>query len=397
MTDEPPSQPNDDQPDEDGPDDGEPDDSEADSSDVRGFIIDPKLLENLIPFRDLQRTIAGIDFGAVRAAQQAAETFRSVALPDIEAVQAALRAQLADSIDFSSISKLAMQNLQLGAGQELAQQQLAQGIIKSLNLPALVKAQEMFSSLQIPAFADTQRVMAEALSTHYADILKTLGSIDVSQLVEQLDRWLPFNLRGVDALEDVARIALDEGLPLSWVPRTSIVLAIISALSAEERVRLLATHRDDILDDCLDAVSDVPHRWARECEAAVRSMRADLEGPAQSHAANIIDSVVLWVLGKKGRGVAKTRATEEFDDLGLRVAGESLVLRPLNLALTTWWPAWDTPPPEHFARHATAHAVGHPGLFAASHALTAVMLAVSLTVQFWGDPGATAGLTKDPR
>jgi hypothetical protein len=85
-------------------------------------------------------------------------------------------------------------------------------------------------------------------------------------------------------------------------------------------------------------------------------------------------------------------ATEDFEELGLQVAGEALVLRPLNRALTAWWPGNDTPPPDHFARHATAHAVGYPGLFERRYAMVAVMLAVSLTVQYWEDPASAAGI-----
>lgn len=359
--------------------------------------IDPKIFENLLPFRELQRTIAHIDFGAVRAVQMAAASTWTTALPDLEVFQESLRSQLASTIDFSAITRLASQNLQLGLAQSFAEQHqdLAKGILSSLNMPALQVAQKMITEQHFPALAVSQEFLAEAFTAHYADLFKTLATVDVGHLLEQLERWLPFNLRGVENLEEVARIALEEGLPVGWVPRASLVISLANAASPEERLQVLLAHREDVLDDCLAAVSAIPHNWARECEAVVRAMRADLEGPAQSHAANIVDSIVLWVLGKKGRDIAKSRAQEEFDDLGLRVAEEALVLRPLYLAMTTWWPETKTPPPGHFARHATAHAVGYPGLFAESHVLVAVMLAVSLTVQYWDDPSAAAGLIED--
>ncbi len=156
---------------------------------------------------------------------------------------------------------------------------------------------------------------------------------------------------------------------------------------------LLDAHRDDILADCDAALADVHHQWAQECRDAIRAVRVDLDGPAQSHAAGIIDSIVLCALGpKNGRQLAKERAVEDWEDVALRVAGENLALRPLYRTLVMWFPGSGAPPPDYFARHLTAHAIGQPGLFQRRHALIAVMLAVSLTMQFWDDPASAAGL-----
>ncbi len=367
--------------------------AEADDEGSTRIPINPVVLESLIPFRDLQRSIASIDFGAIRAAQEATAEV-AAHLTDMVGLQDSMRGFLDRSIDFSAVADL-QRNFSGLTGADIAhqQQELAAGLAKSLNLDALQQAQKAFVDSQIPAFAETQRAMAEAVARSYQAIVKALETVDYSRLVDELDRWLPLNLRGT-SLEEVARIALDEGLPLSWVPRKSIVQELTEAASAEDRLDLLDTHRQDILNDCLEATADVPHHWARECEGAVRAMQNGFDGPAQSHAANIIDSIVLCTLGPRGRDVAKDRATEDFDELGLRVAGEALVLRPLNRALTTWWPSNGTPPPNHFARHATAHGVGHPGLFEQRYALVAVMLAASLTVEFWDDPESIAGLIR---
>jgi hypothetical protein len=64
-------------------------------------------------------------------------------------------------------------------------------------------------------------------------------------------------------------------------------------------------------------------------------------------------------MGRNGREYAKKRAEEGLDDLPLQLAAESLTLRPLFRAFTTWWPTSGDAPPDHFARHATAHAIGH--------------------------------------
>ena len=131
-----------------------------------------------------------------------------------------------------------------------------------------------------------------------------------------------------------------------------------------------------------------------QCRSAVAAMRAGLDGPAQSHASNIIDSIVLGLHGKNGREHAKNRAQDDFDDLPLQLAAENLSLRPLFRAFTTWYPNTGIDAPDYFARHATSHAVGHAGVFAPISALVAVMLATSLTVQYAPDDSGTA--TTDP-
>lgn len=192
------------------------------------------------------------------------------------------------------------------------------------------------------------------------------------------------------ALDVVAAIALDEGMPLTWVPRAEIVVLLVEAESPDARIGILTERRGDILDDCVKAVESINHEWAIQCRSAVAALRAGLDGPAQSHASNIIDSIVLSLHGNNGRDRAKKRAQEQFDDVPLQLAAENLTLRPLFRAFTTWYPNTGINLPDYFARHATSHAVGHAGVFAPTSALVAVMLATSLTAQYApGNPHIT--------
>ncbi len=153
------------------------------------------------------------------------------------------------------------------------------------------------------------------------------------------------------------------------------------------RLGVLRENREEILEDCDASLAAVPHEWSRHCREATMALRMDLHGPAQSHAANIIDSLVLSLLGKDGRRLACEDAEQHLDDVPLQLAAENLSLRPLLRAFTHWWPSSGIEPPDHFARHATAHGVGHPAVFRPTTALVAVMLAVSLTVQYSPETG----------
>lgn len=381
----------------------EPEDEEGDERGDEhpetGARLRGAVTPSLEAFASIQRSLAGIDFSAVRAAQRAIE--QSGPFKQIVEAQNAIAKNFARSIDFTGIAA-ALKGITEGgvAVQAMAaQRQWAETLAKSIDFSALNSAVASSAALDSlartsSAFSESLRKESELFSRIAENITFALPTIDITGLLASLDRWIPVNLRTVGELGAVATIALDEGLPLSWVPRTEIVTLLVEAESAEDRAGILADRRDDILDDCDEAVAQLDHEWAAQCRVAIGAMRAGFEGPAQSHASNIIDSIVLGFHGKNGREHAKTRAQDDLDELPLQLAAENLTLRPLFRAFTTWFPGSGVTPPDHFSRHATSHAVGHIGVFAPMSALVAVMLATSLTVQYAPlnpdalDPGA---------
>ena len=210
-------------------------------------------------------------------------------------------------------------------------------------------------------------------------IHSVLAGIDIGLLFEQFDRHIPGNLHGVRDLNAVASLALDEGIPLCWVPRAEVVTALIEAEGSADRQQILTERREDILDDCESALSPIHHEWSIQCSQAIEALRKGQYGPAQSHASNIIDSLVIT---GPGRTTAVEHARDEFDDLPLYLIAENLVLRPLVRALARWFPDSGEPPPMHFARHVTSHGVGYTGVFDRLYALIGIMLATSLIVQY---------------
>jgi hypothetical protein len=276
----------------------------------------------------------------------------------------------------------------------------AQQFARAFDFSALAKANEIILSnaairqtaqRQLRDFAAIPKLFDySALTKQWRDAFQ---ATDWDLLRTTIRSWLPANLRRARDLQEIAQLCLDEGLPLAWVPRHEIVRSLVEAKTPKARRRILEERFLDILDDCESAVREITHDWADQCRSAIATLRQpDLEGPAQSHAANIIDSIVVTILGRKGRDVATKRAKEPYGNLPLRVAVENIVLRPLVLGFAHFRPARGDPIPNHFARHATAHAVGQPGVFTREYALVGVMLATSLTVQFWQDSAAPPAL-----
>ena len=243
----------------------------------------------------------------------------------------------------------------------------------------------------------------------FEQVSRTLSRLasDIPRLLRELDTIVPPNLHGLTQLDSVIDLSYDEGLPLTWVPRRQIIDMVVNAPDVQARQAVLIGNSDSILDDCLSTLEDclaqlAEHssaleyhypahiakcgEWAEQCRDALSAFAADSYGSAQSHAANIVDSIVLHLAihigGDRKREHITERAERNVDTLSLHMLGHYLTLRPLIRAYVSWFPDSGVPPPRHFSRHATAHAIGHPHVINRYYALLALMLATSLTRQF---------------
>lgn len=193
----------------------------------------------------------------------------------------------------------------------------------------------------------------------------------------------------MDEIDQAAGIAKDEGIPVAWVPRLSIIRDLINLPDGEPRLAHLEAVGSEVIDDCRALAQGSGRRWMAECLEAAAALSEGHWGPAQSHAANVIYTLVVDVglaAGlslKEARKDMVTKAEKRLDDEAQMTAvGEALTMMPLLSALKEWWPDKGEPLPQRFSRHATAHAVGQPGVSSPTKALISVMLATSLARQF---------------
>jgi hypothetical protein len=189
---------------------------------------------------------------------------------------------------------------------------------------------------------------------------------------------------------DTAMIIMNEGIPLVWIPRPSVITALLEAPDAEARDDILAAAGADIADDCLAVLGQVgaPHLkpMAGLAISAAEALRADHGAAAQALAANVFDT---WLRDAARRGVAFTRPaprssvykhvsgqiTPISEEILLSEFEAVCVLAPALPALASFDPA--DPPPPRFARHPTAHRAG-PEQYTPANAVIAVMLAASV-------------------
>lgn len=332
----------------------------------------PGVVRELHRFVGLQRELASMQREASRAAAAATDPVR-------DAIAAACRnaaAGMRSSVDMAGFQAVFAET-KLRAARE-AHRQLAVDVARIVNVTAM-----RASGDAITRALESQAGVSRRMAAIVEDARLTIPRIELPVwLVEELlTTYRPENLRTCERLDEVARIAVEEGLPLAWVPRAEIVSALLDAGSAEQRVELLIVRADDVLDDCRRLLAGQKGEWALQCGEAIECFAAGFDAPAQSHASNIIDSIVRRAVPGR-HGAAMGVAARDFADVAVRLLREHLVLCPLSLVFVKWYPGSGAPPPEHFARHATAHAVGHPGLFSRQYALIAVMAASSMARQF---------------
>lgn len=199
-------------------------------------------------------------------------------------------------------------------------------------------------------------------------------------------------------------LALEEGIPLAWVPDHDTVRMLLAVPAGPDRRTALRAILGDrstaILDHCqarLDELARHPNAPAdrlRMIEVAgqsIQALRADLPAPAQSSAANLADHLLRRLfVPLDGKYVYKTTServtslSEQVSTLSLSflaILREFATLMPVPKSLTEWWPNKNMPLPDTFSRHATSHAIAEPDQVNSVNALIAVMLAVSLLCQ----------------
>lgn len=268
--------------------------------------------------------------------------------------------------------------------------------------PVFDVRKQVTESLQ-PIF-ESQRQIARTIegTLNSREVLDHLADVAswIRGVVKSFESAIPPNLHRLESIKEAFSLTRDEGLPLVWVPRQEIVQILIQAPDAPTRRQILIDNLGLILDDCMAVLDDCPQvlddctpdvaaagiECANQSKQAVRALNAELHGPAQSHAANVIDSVLPHIcafLGDEPKRIAAVaRAREDIhDEWTIAALVHHLALRPLGRAYDVWYPNTGQPIPNHFDRHVTAHGVGHPNVFNEHNALIAVMFATSLTRQ----------------
>lgn len=247
---------------------------------------------------------------------------------------------------------------------------------------------------------DETEGLVEAFGRGVSDFLPFEGFLaklmgpEMGSAVASISEKVPENISPLKParVDRMREIAFTEGIAFAWVPRADLVQLLLEAPSAEARRVLLEEKAPVALEDCDVLLRPLRDGWALECRESIGAYRAGFWRAAQSHAANIIDTVGLAVLTPPNPGSKPDREAraEGVHRGAVAIEGETklfdgiarLTLAPLAIV----WEHYDrlsSDAVSNFSRHATAHSLGRLGVLSRVNSLIAVMVATSLTMQFW--------------
>lgn len=208
----------------------------------------------------------------------------------------------------------------------------------------------------------------------------TLPTGLLENLTGMWDRVLPPNWPKAEKVGPTVDVVRQDGLPLVWVPRASIVTAVVQAPDRPARIEILLARQEDVLQDCdqvLDTIATpIRHGDLVLARQAVQALREGHDGAAQALVAAVLESTIADQIATP----SKVRGRVQFDDrialveLRLRVA-----LAPLEPYFRHFTPG-KTPEeqrPSGPNRHLTVH-VTTPEHLSPANALVSVMLLVSV-------------------
>ena len=197
-----------------------------------------------------------------------------------------------------------------------------------------------------------------------------------------LDVW-PGNLRGIEGLtfDSVRQILLEEGIPLSRVPRHSIAKALLQAPSASHRRAILGRRWSAIADDCeellLGCVAPAIEEDRDFALNAVAALQDGHSAASQALSGNLLDSMLTKHFRSERVVLVPSRKVQTPSGYDAFVLDKFWALAPVWAVYKRFFPDKGDPVPRHFARHATAHAVSR-SQFSRRNAVQAVMVATSL-------------------
>lgn len=171
-----------------------------------------------------------------------------------------------------------------------------------------------------------------------------------------------------------------DGLPLVWVPRRTVVEAVLAAPDRPSRVEVLLDFRAEVIRDCREVLATISTpTFAGKVVLAGQAVNA-LEGghsqAAQALAVVVIESATRSAIHRNSTTV-KHRVKFDIDkvqyvELRLRAA-----LAPLASFYKEWSDKAPEPCPDALSRHVTCHQA-EPQHFTDANALVAVLLATSV-------------------
>lgn len=208
------------------------------------------------------------------------------------------------------------------------------------------------------------------------DFSKLLAGIDLSRFSGVYPPNWPLDLD----LDVVAEVISDDGIPLVWLPRQSIVEELLAATDRPARIALLLGHVKALVGDCrrvLDQVTDPELAGQLPlARAAVDALANGHQESAQALATVLTETLVASAVSDNYKQV-KEQVLFDVDNSSWRQLRLKAAFAPIYRFYTAWYRRWGTPAPEALSRHVTVHEAD-TAHYTPANALLAVLLVTSV-------------------
>jgi hypothetical protein len=206
--------------------------------------------------------------------------------------------------------------------------------------------------------------------------------VDLADLRRQRypPNWVPETLRS--DLATAYPIIKDEGIPLVYVPRAEVFTPVLAASDRAERIHILMQRKDDVLDDCAEALAVDMHSnveyQAPLVREAVTAYRTGHVAAAQALAVVACDTLIKANIDYRYSNAKRLAKPGNLNAAILaNILRIELALAPVVKFLTDWSPESGRPQPQELSRHVTVHHATTAHL-RDDNGLIAVMLATGL-------------------
>jgi hypothetical protein len=254
----------------------------------------------------------------------------------------------------------------------------------SFRLPSFSLPTFMNPSFNIKSTLLANSINGGLLSSNFFAFEKSLfanalGGFDFKAL---LARWYPRNWpRDID-LELVRGVAMDGGIPVTWVTPAAVIEKLVRTDNLDERLAILLDNRDQILETCglvLDEIeAEELHDAAELARQALVSLSAGTFGPAQAMSVAILDSLSPSLdVNLNSEPAVRKKYVFHSDDLIIQEMVYYYTMAPLIPFARPWHPSSLLPKPITLSRHVTIHQTDLEH-YNPTNALVAVMLVTSV-------------------
>ncbi len=209
----------------------------------------------------------------------------------------------------------------------------------------------------------------------------------------------------------LCEIARDGGIPVMWVPPSTVLLDLAVAPDHNARMLVLLLQKQEIIDNCKAITRYCDDPWVADAcgltGAAIAAYENGHHEAAMALAVSVSDPLAIWASTPRFRFFKSEAAKEMWEksrkkskymwaSLELSDAMADLsydhgwpykaLIAPIPLFFTNWFPDSGDEPPNSLSRHVVAHQPTQQH-FSPENALLSLMLVTSLlyAIQEWSE------------